>query len=189
MAGPSKFILGLGNPGPRYEATRHNVGFMVADHVADRIGDASWHPAAASLLMEARWQGRPFALAKPQTFVNRSGQAVQAVRRHYHLALDDGLVVYDDIALPFGQLRLRPKGGAGGHNGIQNIIDHIDSDEFPRLRIGVGDSFPRGQQIDYVLSPFNEDELETLADVLERAVDASLAFVKDGIQTAMNRFN
>lgn len=189
MAGPSKLILGLGNPGPRYEMTRHNVGFMVADHVAERVGDEPWQTAAAFLLREGRWQGRPFVVAKPQTFVNRSGESFQALRRRYGLTPVEGLVVYDDIALPLGQLRLRPKGGAGGHNGVQDIIDHLDSDEFPRLRIGIGNSFPRGKQVDYVLSPFNESELETLGGVLEQATDASLTFIKEGIQTAMNRFN
>lgn len=189
MAGPSKFILGLGNPGPRYDATRHNVGFVVADHIVDRIGNDQWQPAAASLFVEGRWKGRPFVIAKPQTFVNRSGQAFQALRRRYGLDPADGLVVYDDIALPLGQIRLRPKGGAGGHNGVQDIIDHLDSDEFPRLRIGVGDSFPRGKQVDYVLSPFDDEELETLGGVIERSVDASLTFVKEGIQASMNRFN
>ncbi|MFN3598035.1 MAG: aminoacyl-tRNA hydrolase [Rubricoccaceae bacterium] len=189
MAGPSRLIVGLGNPGAEYEDTRHNVGFLLVDRLAEATGALVRTPAAASLVGEGRWRGRPLALAKPQTFMNLSGQAYQALRRRYGLAPADILVAYDDLALPLGQIRLRGKGGAGGHNGVQDIIDHLGSADFPRLRIGIGDNFARGRQVDYVLAPFADDEREALAAALAAAAEAALTFVRDGLPAAMNRYN
>lgn len=189
MAGPNRLIIGLGNPGPDYDDTRHNVGFDVIDAIAEKISTEVRDEAAVSFIGEGRWRGRPIALAKPLTFMNRSGQAYQALRRRYGITPKDILVVYDDIALPPGTIRLREKGSAGGHNGVQNIIDHLNSTDFPRLRVGVGDSFPRGGQVRYVLDPFSEEQLPDIKKAIDLAVEASLSFARDGLTTAMNRYN
>ncbi len=189
MARANRLIIGLGNPGPDYENTRHNAGFMVVDRVAARMGITMQHAVAASILGEGRWKGRPIALAKPMTFMNRSGQAFQALLRRYGLKPEDILVIYDDIALPLGSIRLRERGSAGGHNGIQSIIDHLNSTDFPRLRVGIGDSFSRGGQVRFVLEPFRDEEKPGIEVAFETATDAALTFVRDGMLTAMNRYN
>ncbi len=186
---PHRLVVGLGNPGAEYEDTRHNAGFLAVDRVAAEVGIPVETEAAGSVVGEGRWRGEPVALAKPLTFMNRSGQAYAALLRRYHLEPADVLLVYDDLSLPLGQIRLRGKGSAGGHNGVQSVIDALGSTEFPRLRVGVGDSFPRGGQVDYVLSPFDEDERETVDAALAAAAEAALTFVRDGLTAAMNRHN
>ncbi|HYE94610.1 MAG TPA: aminoacyl-tRNA hydrolase [Rubricoccaceae bacterium] len=193
MARPSKLILGLGNPGPAYATTRHNAGFLAADRVAEQVGGAGgplrFQDLGFALVAEGSWRGRAFALAKPTTWMNRSGQAYRALLRRYGFTPEEALVVYDDIALPPGAIRLREKGSAGGHNGMQDIVDHLGSEDFPRLRIGIGSDFPRGRQADYVLEPFTDEELRVMDEALGVAADAALTFVRDGLTTAMNRFN
>ncbi|MEL6769827.1 MAG: aminoacyl-tRNA hydrolase [Bacteroidota bacterium] len=185
-----RLIVGLGNPGPEYEATRHNVGFMVVDHLAETVGVAPLRRnLAASLADEASHRGRALVLAKPQTYMNRSGEAVRALTRRYGLTPDDLVVVYDDLALPLGAVRLRGKGGAGGHNGIQDIIDTLGTSAFPRIRVGIGSNFGRGQQVRYVLAPFDADEAEARDEAVSFAAKAALSFVRDGLMTAMNRYN
>ena len=190
---PRRLLVGLGNPGPDYVGTRHNAGFLAVDRVAaetgialdDEVGDR----AGRSVVGEGLWRGEGLALAKPLTFMNRSGAAVAALLRRYGLGPADVLLVYDDLALPLGQIRLRGKGSAGGHNGVQSVIDALGSAEFPRLRIGVGDSFPPGGQVDYVLSPFGDDEREAADAALDLAAEAALAFARDGLTAAMNHYN
>jgi len=184
-----RLIVGLGNPGAEYADTRHNIGFMVVDAIADRVDATLKHDKGNTLAGWSRWRGRPFGLAKPQTFMNRSGTSVRGLMRHYSIALNDILVVYDDINLPVGKLRLRKQGSAGGHNGIQDIIDTVGSDVFPRLRIGVGSDFGRGQQANYVLSPFDAEDEEVVQQSIQQARDAALTFVTDGLTVAMNRYN
>jgi PTH1 family peptidyl-tRNA hydrolase len=186
---PRRLVVGLGNPGPDYEGTRHNVGYAVVDRVAEAVGGVAWTEAAGALVAEARWRGRPFALAKPLTFMNRSGQAYRALLRRYGLAPEDALVVYDDLALPEGALRLRAEGSAGGHNGVQSIIHHLNGTAFPRLRVGIGSAFPRGGQVRYVLEPFDEEQREAVERGVAAAAEAALAFVHDGLTAAMNRYN
>lgn len=200
-------VVGLGNPGPDYEGTRHNAGFMVLDRLAARLG-TSLAPreapeAARSLVVEAAVppeagpEGGPdagleaplVALAKPLAFMNRSGPPVAALLARYGLAADDVLVVYDDLALPLGALRLRPKGSHGGHNGVRSVVEALGSTEFPRLRVGVGNSFPPGGQVDFVLSPFDDGERDALEAALDGAAEAALTFVRDGMTAAMNRHN
>jgi PTH1 family peptidyl-tRNA hydrolase len=188
-ARPSGLILGLGNPGPDYEGTRHNVGFEVVDRIAEVMSAGGWQEAASSFVAEGEWQGRRLALAKPLTFMNRSGQAYRALCRHYGLQPSEVLVVYDDLALPAGAIRLREGGSAGGHNGVQDIADRLNSTEFPRLRVGIGDSFPRGGQVRYVLDPFSEDQRPVMDDAVEAAAEAALVFFQDGLTAAMNRYN
>lgn len=186
---PARLVIGLGNPGPDYAGTRHNAGFLVVDRVAAEVGVEVDLEAAHSVVAEGRWRGQGLALAKPLTFMNRSGQAYAALLRRYRLEPADVLVVYDDLALPVGQIRLRAKGSAGGHNGVQSVIDTLGTSEFPRLRVGVGDSFPPGGQVDYVLSPFDDDEREAVGAALDAAAEAALTFARDGLTAAMNRHN
>ncbi|GIV59874.1 aminoacyl-tRNA hydrolase [Rhodocaloribacter litoris] len=184
-----RLIIGLGNPGEAYAGTRHNVGFMVADAVAEKTG-LRLEPARGNVLLGwGSWRGCPFGVAKPMTYMNLSGQAVQALVRRFGLDPGDLLVVYDDLNLPPGKLRLRPGGSAGGHNGVQDIIDRLGTDAFPRLRLGIGHDFPRGGQVDYVLAPFDPEQQRLIEEVLPVACDAALTFVTDGLTTAMNRFN
>jgi PTH1 family peptidyl-tRNA hydrolase len=186
---PSRLIVGLGNPGPDYEGTRHNVGYAVVDRVAEKVGGVAWTEAAGALVAEASWRGRPFALAKPMTFMNRSGLAYTALLRRYGVEPEATLVVYDDLALPLGALRLREKGSAGGHNGVQSVIAYLNGAEFPRLRVGIGDGFPRGGQVAFVLEPFAEEEHAAAEEAVEAAAEAALVFVHDGLTAAMNRYN
>lgn len=182
-------IVGLGNPGNKYAGTRHNIGFEVINRLAQRhsvhLGpgkgpyhDGDWH-----------YHGQKLILAKPTTYMNRSGDAVVQLLNWYDIDPSECLVCYDDLNLPIGTLRLRPKGSAGGHNGIKDIIHKLGTDQFPRLRVGIGDNFRDGNQVDYVLSTFSKKELKTMDEVLDRACEAALSFVDDGIDTAMNNFN
>ncbi len=184
-----RLLVGLGNPGSEYAETRHNVGFMVIDALAKRARTEVTRQRDEMLFGWGKWRGREIGLAKPQTYMNRSGTALELFLRRYKVDPSELLVIVDDIHLPLGKLRIRPKGGSGGHNGIQDIIDWLDTDEFARLRIGVGSEFQEGRQSDHVLSPFEESEQELLADVMKRAENAALTFVVDGVNTAMNRFN
>lgn len=190
MAKADRLLVGLGNPGAEYEGTRHNVGFAVIDALAERGRIALRYDGRAdAYLGEGRLRGRPVMLVKPQTYMNRSGDAVQHLAKRWGVGPEAIFVIYDDINLPLGTLRLRERGSAGGHNGIQDIIDQLGTDAFPRLRIGIGSAFERGQQANYVLSPFGAAEQEQAADAIRRARDAAGTFVTDGLTTAMNRFN
>lgn len=200
-----QFIVGLGNPGPKYANTRHNVGFMIVDAIAERtrirLADHSVGPGHLSklkalfghnklaLAAKGSYAGRAFTLLKPLTHMNRSGTAVAHYMRVLQLDRRDLLVIFDDISLPLGTIRLRKKGGAGGHNGMQDIIDQLDTSDFPRLRIGIGSDFARGQQVDYVLSPFAESEKPDLEAAITQARDAVLTLIREGLDIAMNRFN
>ena len=185
-----RLIVGLGNPDRRYADTRHNFGFLVADAIAARCR-ASFEEdgRAQALVAEVRIRGRKAVVAKPQTYMNRSGAAVMALKRRHALTVRDILIVLDDIYLPLGTLRLRASGGASGHNGMQDISERLATDDFPRLRLGIGSAFGRGQQSDYVLSPFADEEKPLVEPVVKRAADAAAAFITEGIVFAMNRFN
>ena len=183
-------LVGLGNPGAQYAGTRHNAGFAALDRLADRLGVAMTQRVDDALVATASLDdGRTVLLAKPQTYMNRSGGPLSALMARHEVPASQILVVYDDLALDVGALRLRPKGGAGGHNGLQSVIDALGSTEFPRLRVGVGDSFDTGQQVDYVLSPFSEEQREAAATSIGLAAQAALAFARDGLDTAMNQYN
>lgn len=187
----NRLIIGLGNPGAEYEDTRHNVGFMVVDALAEkaRIDGFAHDGRADAFIAEGRVRGRSITLAKPLRYMNRSGATVKNLVRRFTLSTQDILVIVDDINLEPGKLRLRKGGSAGGHNGTQDIIDALGTDNFPRLRIGIGNDFARGRQSDYVLSPFSADEQPLIEEVIATARDAAITFVTDGITTAMNRFN
>jgi len=189
MAAKIRLIIGLGNPGAEYEQSRHNAGYMAVDAVAEKLGLRWERDRAQALSAWGRCRSKAFGLAKPLTFMNLTGQAVRGLVRGHQLTLADVMVVADDIHLPPGTIRLRQGGSAGGHNGVQDIIDRFGSRDFPRLRIGVGDNFARGHQVDHVLSPFDSAELPLIDQAIVRANEAILTFVTDGITIAMNRFN
>ncbi len=189
MAGKKRLIVGLGNPGAEYENTRHNIGFWVVDALTDRARvtmKPDKGPAEAGC---GRLRGRPVCLVKPHTYMIRSGGAVRHHMVRAGASLQDILVIVDDINLDPGVVRIRQKGSAGGHNGVQDIIDVLKSEDFPRLRIGIGSNFGKGRQADYVLSPFSNSEMEPIEEAVFRARDAAITFVCEGITTAMNRFN
>lgn len=181
-------IVGLGNPGPEYRGTRHNIGFEVLDALAS-ASNTVFSPARYADQAELRHKGRTFILVKPSTFMNLSGKAVRYWMDQENVPADRILVVADDLALPFGTIRIKPRGGAGGHNALTSIIQLIGTEEFPRLRFGIGSDFPKGRQSDYVLSPWNIEEQKTLTDRIELASKAILQFGLLGVDAAMNNFN
>ena len=188
MARAQRLIIGLGNPGPDYEGTRHNAGFMVADAVAEKAGLAFKEDGPA-LTAWGTYRGTPLGIAKPLDFMNRSGAVVVRLMKKHDLGPEDILIVYDDLALDLGQIRLRGQGGAGGHNGVQDLIDRLNSANFPRLRVGIGSNFPKGHQVDYVLAPFDHEERPVIDQAVDAAAEAALAFVREGLVPAMNQHN
>jgi len=185
-----KLVVGLGNPGRDYRDTRHNVGFMVVDEVARRHSLA-WGspPAQVPDAYAVKWFGADVLLAKPLTFMNRSGDVVAVLARYYDVASPDVLVVVDEVALPFGRLRARARGSAGGHNGLKSIVERFGTDDFPRLRIGVGRGDARRDLADHVLSRFEAGERAELEGVIARAADAVEMFAAAGIDKVMNAYN
>ncbi|HZT77867.1 MAG TPA: aminoacyl-tRNA hydrolase [Vicinamibacterales bacterium] len=181
-----KLIAGLGNPGPKYRGTRHNVGFEVIDRLAEHASLA-FESAPAEALM-ARWRARDTLLVKPLTFMNHSGQAIGELTRYFKVEIDDVLVVVDEVQLPLGKLRARARGSAGGHNGLKSVIAHL-GDQFARLRLGVGRGDQRRDLADHVLSRFDADEAAEVERMIARAADAGGVFITDGIAAVMNQFN
>jgi len=182
-------IVGLGNPGAEFRHNRHNVGFMLLDYLADRLGESFLRIELNSLLTKAKYQDKRLLLAKPQTFMNLSGQAVGRLVKYYKIPLESLLIVYDDVDLPLESIRIRPNGGSGGHKGVASIIEHLGTNEFPRLRLGIGRPTGQKNAAAHVLQDFNKEENEFLEVTLERAVDAVLVFVSAGLETAMNKYN
>jgi PTH1 family peptidyl-tRNA hydrolase len=187
-----KLIVGLGNPGPRYRGTYHNVGFDVVDEVARRRGvgfDAAPADALMARVRDDAQAGSQAILVKPLTFMNLSGEAVGALQRYFRIAVEDVLVVVDDVALPMGRLRIRAKGSAGGHNGLKSIIAGLGTDGFARLRVGVGRGDARRDLADHVLSRVAGGEREALSEATQVAADAAELFMTAPIGELMNRFN
>lgn len=182
-------ILALGNIGPEYADTRHNVGFMVADYLARKHDAAPWELGRHAFSTEIKVKGKTYVLVKPTTYMNLSGKAAAHWLSTLKLTKESMLVVTDDLALPFGKLRLKAKGSAGGQNGLKHIQETLGSDEYARLRFGIDSSFSKGRQVDYVLSPFSADELIDLDSRLEKAAEAVLAFGALGVERAMNVVN
>lgn len=184
-----KVVVGLGNPGSGYMTTRHNVGFMILDRMRERVSEPNQVETRTWTSCEGTLAGSPLVLLKPKTFMNLSGTAVSdflTQTAHSHTSM---LVVCDDVWLPFGRIRIRPKGGDGGHNGLRSIIECVDSEEFARLRVGIGPGPIDGDLADFVLESFSNEELPRLAGVLERAADGIEAIVLQGLDEAMNRYN
>lgn len=182
-------LVGLGNPGREYENTRHNIGFMVIDRLAKKWGVSLQKMRYRSLVGEGRFDETKVLLVKPQTYMNNSGITVASFVRFYKPALEQVLVVFDDLDLPFGSLRFRPSGGSSGQKGMQSIIDQIGNDGFPRLRVGVGRPPGRMDASDYILRPFKKNEQETLEILLLAAADAIETFLRDGLDKSMTVYN
>jgi len=182
-------IVGLGNPGREYRLNRHNVGFLLIDRMADELEADRARVQAGSLVSSTRFEGRKLILAKPQTYMNRSGQSVQGLLAFYKLPLERFLVAHDDLDIPFGALRMRPGGGPGGQKGMASAIDYLGTRDFPRLRIGIGRPPGKMDPAAYVLQDFPAAEQEALRDVLDRAMEAIFTLVREGIEKAMSRFN
>ncbi len=188
--GERYMVVGLGNPGREYAATRHNAGFMVVDALARALGVTFSRTRQQALLAEAQAGPHRVLLVKPQTYMNLSGQAVGPLVRYYRLPLERLLVVYDDLDLPFGTLRLRPRGGHGGHKGMRSIIEALGGrQDFPRLRIGIGRPPGRMDAADYVLQPFRREEAEAWPWIADRAVEGIRLWLTQGPDAAMNRVN
>lgn len=183
-----KVVVGLGNPGTRYAETRHNIGWLVVDRLADLAGwSGRGRTRDASAVVMGRFRGEDLTLVKPLTFMNDSGLAVRKVLAREHAPLNDLLVVTDDFALPFGKLRFREAGSAGGHNGLRSIIGELGTEKFARLRVGIGD--PRRNARDHVLSTFAPDERERLSELLDAAAEAVETWTREGTSKAANRWN
>ena len=186
---PPFIIVGLGNPGPEYKHNRHNVGFMVLDELAKMLDASFGRMQANALVADARRGEQRLVLAKPRTFMNRSGSAVGGLLRFYKAPPERLLVIYDDADLPFEALRLRPDGGSAGQKGMKSIIENLGSGAFARLRVGIGRPKGHMRTPDHVLQDFSRGEREALPFVLQRAAEAALTFVDEGIVAAMNRYN
>ena len=184
-----KLIVGLGNPGYEYHLTPHNLGFMAVDRLAESCGVEILRREAQALTASTELEGEQVVLAKPQTFMNLSGMAVARLLEKYELAVSHLIVLLDDVDLPLGSLRIRPRGSAGTHNGLKSVIGALQADEFGRVRMGVGPERPVEDLVSYLLSPFRKADLEVVADMLEQANEAIRVVLKEGIPRAMNRFN
>mgnify|MGYP000535991190 CR=1 FL=1 len=182
-------IAGLGNPGREYEGTRHNVGFMTLDALADKYNIDVREKAFKGLIGKGVIEGNKVILVKPQTYMNLSGECIRQVMDYYKVDPEDILIVYDDISLAPGQLRIRAKGSAGGHNGIKSIIAHLGTQEFPRVKVGVGEKPSRMDLADYVLGHFSKEEQATMDDAVKEAAEAVCEIVNVGIAQAMNDHN
>ena len=186
---PSLIVVGLGNPEPRYEKTPHNVGFWCVELLAERHTLTLNRAHRTTRLAEGEIEGYRVALARPRTYVNRTGEAVSYLLARYRVTRERLLIVSDDIALPPGKIRLRPRGTAGGHNGIKSVIEALGTEEFARLRIGVGQPPPGSDQIGYLLSEMEPDQRRQVEEAVDRAADAVACVLTNGITEAMNRFN
>ncbi|MGE5591757.1 MAG: aminoacyl-tRNA hydrolase [Bacillota bacterium] len=184
-----RLVVGLGNPGPEYARTRHNAGFWVLDELARRLGANVGRRAFSGLTGEALVVCRKVFLLKPQTYMNRSGEAVRAALAYYRLEPSQLLVICDDLDMVLGKIRLRLQGSSGGHRGLQSIADHLGTTEYPRLKIGIGRPESRDDVVDYVLGSVSGEERDALAQAVTRAADAAEAALTDGVEAAMNRFN
>ena len=182
-------IAGLGNPGKEYENTRHNAGFLVLDTLAQKLGADLSERKHRALCGKAVIGGQKVILLKPQTYMNSSGESIRAAADYYKVPPEDILVVYDDISLAPGQLRIRAKGSAGGHNGIKSIIAHLGTQEFPRVKVGIGEKPPRMDLADYVLGHFSSGEKNIMEEAAKEAADAICEIVNVGIEQAMNDHN
>ena len=182
-------ILGLGNIGPEYADTRHNIGFMVADYLAAKYEAPRFEIGRHAFVTEIRHKGHTFMLVKPTTYMNLSGKAAAHWLSALKIPVENMLVVTDDLALPFGKLRLKGQGSAGGHNGLKSLQETLGTDAYARLRFGVDANFSKGRQVDYVLNPFSADEQIELSTRIEKAAEGVLAFGALGLERAMNVVN
>lgn len=188
-SGPA-LVVGLGNPGPEYERTRHNVGFLVADVLAERIGGRfAVHKKSGADLLQARLDGRQILLAKPRTYMNLSGRPVAALAKFFSVPVDQVIVVHDELDLPFGTLKLKQGGGEGGHNGLRSISQALTTKDYLRTRIGIGRPPGRQDPADYVLKPFTAPERKEVPVIVEQAADAVELLLKVGLEAAQNNLH
>jgi PTH1 family peptidyl-tRNA hydrolase len=184
-----KFLIaGLGNIGPEYELTRHNIGFLVLDRFADNE-KAEFTTERLADKTEVRFKGKDLVLIKPNTYMNASGKAINYWLQQLKIPKENLLVIVDEIALPFGKLRLKPNGSAGGHNGLKNIELTLNSQDYPRVRVGIGSNYSKGQQVDYVLSRFSDEEFQELPSIMDRVIEMTKSFATIGIERTMNFHN
>ncbi|NWG05999.1 MAG: aminoacyl-tRNA hydrolase [Chloroflexi bacterium] len=182
-------LVGLGNPGHEYANTRHNFGFMLIDRIAVRLNARGMKVQSKAIVTDAKYEERKLILAKPQTFMNLSGQSVQGLVHFYKVPLANVMILSDDLDIPFGTIRIRAAGGPGGQRGLSSILERLGTKEVPRLRLGIGRPPGRMDPADYVLQNFSKDEQQILSEVLDRAAQAVFAFVTHGLSKAMNEFN
>lgn len=184
-----KLVVGLGNPGKQYEATKHNVGFMVIDEIASTLSHTPWREEKKADVCTSTVAREKVLLVKPQTFMNNSGEAVGPLMRYYKIDPADVYCIYDDMDLPVGKLRIRPNGSAGGHNGIKSLILHLGTEEFPRFRVGIGRPLPKWTVVDHVLSPFTEEQEQIITEGVTNMAKAVLGTIEVGIDKGMNLYN
>lgn len=181
-------IVGLGNIGPEYFFTRHNIGFMTVDKIANSF-ETKFSMERLAYHAEIKYKGKQIHLIKPTTYMNLSGKAVNYWMKELKIEKENIIIISDDLALPFEKLRLKPKGSHGGHNGLRNIEEVLGNNEYARLRCGVGDDFQKGRQVDYVLSEFTAKEMEVIPEFLDKIAEAAINFCTEGISLTMNKYN
>jgi PTH1 family peptidyl-tRNA hydrolase len=181
-------IVGLGNIGPEYELTRHNIGFLAVDQLADKH-QANFTVNRLAAKCEFKFKGKTIHLIKPSTFMNLSGKAVMYWMNELKIPKENILVVVDDVAIPFGNIRLRPKGSSAGHNGLKNIELLLGNQDYARLRMGIGGNYGKGQQVDYVLGRFTQEEFDKMPEILGKAVEMVISFCTIGVERTMSAFN
>ncbi|ACH39770.1 peptidyl-tRNA hydrolase [Citrifermentans bemidjiense Bem] len=184
----AKLIVGLGNPGPKYSWTRHNAGFMVLDRLASLSGIQVTRKAFSGLSGDGNWSSERVYLLKPQTFMNLSGRSVAEALRFYKLSLSDLIVIHDDLDIPFGKVKLKEGGGHGGHNGLRSLAQELGSSAYARIRVGIGRPV-HGDVVNFVLTNFAKEEMDSLLEVLDTSVDALEMMIKEGMPKAMSIFN
>ncbi len=181
-------LIGLGNPGRQYSQTRHNAGFLVIDRIADEVNIKLDKKGFQSIYGKGVIKNEPVILVKPQTFMNLSGEAVGPIIKYYRIPLERVLIIYDELDLPLGSIRIRLAGSAGGHNGLSSVVTGLGSQNVPRLRVGIGRPDDR-KVVDYVLSSFSGEQMTEFKESITKAAQAGISFITDGSQFAMNRFN
>ena len=182
-------LIGLGNPGREYADTRHNFGFMLIDRLAVRLNARGMKVQSKAIVMNTAYEERKLILAKPQTYMNLSGQSVQGLIHFYRIPFTNVMILSDDLDLPFGTIRIRASGGPGGQRGLSSILERLGTKDVPRLRLGIGRPPGRMDPANYVLQNFSRNDLQAISEILDRAADATLEFVKNGLNSAMNKFN
>lgn len=185
----SYLLIGLGNPGREYQHNRHNFGFMLIDRLAVRLGARGLKVQSKAIVTTTTYEDRRLILAKPQTYMNLSGQSAQGLLNFYKLPMENMLIAHDDLDIPFGTIRMRPGGGPGGQRGVASTIERLGTKDFARLRLGIGRPPGRMDPSAYVLQDFSRDETKLLSELLDRAADATLEFVLNGLDKAMNKYN
>ena len=185
----SYLLIGLGNPGREYKETRHNFGFMLIDRIAVRLNARGMKVQSKAIVTSAIYEDRKLILAKPQTYMNLSGQSVQGLVNFYKIPLTNIMLLSDDLDIPFGTIRIRAAGGPGGQRGLASVIENLGTKDFSRLRLGVGRPPGRMDPANFILQNFSRDEMKSISEILDAAADAGLEFVKNGLNAAMNKFN